>query len=110
VEATVLKEIQGGIEVSQVENLRRRQNRQNGRKPLECDQCGKYFSFISGNLKNRKRMQSGKNPFSATRVLKCFYQKGNLEEHERKHSGQKILNASSVVNVLAKLWFYRDIK
>ena len=32
---------QGGIEVSQVENLRRRQN---GRKQFECHHCGNCFS------------------------------------------------------------------
>ena len=32
---------QGGTDVSQVENLRRRHNSKNGRKQFECDQCEK---------------------------------------------------------------------
>ena len=69
---------QGGIEVSQVENLRRCQHRQNGRKQFECHQCGKCFSS-SRNLNDRKRIHSEENPF----------EKGNLEQHKRTHSGKK---------------------
>ena len=69
---------QGGIEVSQVENLRPRQDRQNRQKQFECDQCGKCFSS-SRDLNDHKRIHSGENPFE-----KC-----DLEQHKRRHSGEK---------------------
>ena len=93
-----VEEDRSGIEVSQVENLRRRQNRDNGRKPFECDHCGK----CSSNLKNHKRIHSGRKPFQCTSVVNVLIKKvikSNAKEHT---ADRNLLNASCVVNVLAK--------
>uniref|UniRef100_A0A8C4E1G3 C2H2-type domain-containing protein n=1 Tax=Dicentrarchus labrax TaxID=13489 RepID=A0A8C4E1G3_DICLA len=59
-----------------------------GKKPLQCDTCGKYFKCLSA-LNVHQRMHTGEKPYSCNTCGKRYSQMSVLKDHIRTHTGEK---------------------
>ncbi|XP_059192796.1 zinc finger and SCAN domain-containing protein 12-like isoform X2 [Centropristis striata] len=59
-----------------------------GKKPLKCDTCGKYFK-IKSLLQIHQRIHTGEKPYSCKTCGKDFRHNNTLVIHMRTHTGEK---------------------
>merc|ERR1712055_1014331 len=50
-------------------------------------QCAKAFNEV-GNLNKHERTHTGERPFACSKCVKVFNQSGHLKIHERTHTGE----------------------
>ena len=60
--------------------------RQTGEQMYSCNQCGKHFSYQSGQCAH---MNIHTSKYKCTECGKCYKDSSVLAEHRRSHSGEK---------------------